>query len=191
MGFEGDRVKKKITITSFEKDPLEITDITSTVDDKIKYKLKTVEKGRQYILEAENRSTEAGSYSGQMILKTTSRKKAHLTLLVNSNLRKEVAVLPKKLFFGTINKAEDLDRKLTRTATLRDVRGDGFSVKKIKSSSKWIVAEIEPQAEKKNYTLRISLDKDALPQGTINETVTLSTSYKGEPLVIEVKGEVL
>ena len=54
-----------------------------------------------------------------------------------------------------------------------------------------MVAEIEPHKEKKQYTLRLTLDKDKLPQGIFNETITVYTSYKKKPLVIDVKGEVL
>ena len=193
LGFEGDTVKHQITITSFEEDPLEITDITSTVDDRIKYKLKTIEKGKKYTVEAQNRSKEQGRYSGQMVLKTSSKKKPHIVLAVNGNMRKEVAVAPGKLFFGTINTAEEefAARKLTKTTTLRDIRGDGFTVKKVKSSGKWMTAEIEPHKKKKQYTLRVTLDNDALPQGSFDETITVYTSYKKKPLVIDVKGEVL
>jgi hypothetical protein len=193
LGVEGDTVEHQVTITSFEEEPLEITDITSTVDDKIKYKLKTIEKGKKYAIEAQNRSKDQGSYSGQMVLKTSSKKKPHIVLSINGNLRKEVAVAPTKLFFGTINPAQEgfATRKLIKTTTLRDIRGDGFTVKKVKSSGKWMVAEIEPHKNKKQYTLRVTLDKETLPQGSFNETVTVYTSYKKEPLVIDVKGEVL
>lgn len=193
LGFEGDTAKAQITITSYEEEPLEITDITSTVDDKIKYKLKTIEKGKKYTIEAQNRSKEQGSYRGQMVLKTSSKKKPHIVLAVNGNLRKEVAVVPAKLSFGTINTAgeEFTARKLVKTTTIRDIRGDGFAVKKVKSSGKWMVAELEPHKDKKQYTLRLTLDKDKLPQGIFNETITVYTSYKKKPLVIDVKGEVL
>ena len=193
LGFEGDTVKQQITITSFEEEPLEITDITSTVDDRIEYKLTTIEKGKKFTIDAQNRSKEQGSFSGQMVLKTSSSKKPHVVIPINGNLRKEVAVVPTKLSFGAINTAEEgfNTRELTKTTTIRDVRGDGFTVKKVKSSGKWMVAEIEPQKGKKQYTLRVTLDKDTLPQGSFSETVTVYTSYKKKPLVIDVKGEVL
>jgi len=194
LGFEGDTIKHMVTITSFEEEPLEITDISNTVDDKIKYKLKTIEKGKKYTIEAQNRSKEVGSYRGQLVVKTTSKKKPHIVLPINGNLRKEVAVQPAKLFFGTINTAEENfdPQKLAKEVKVRDVRGDGFTVKKVKSSSKWIATEIEPPEEnKKVSTLRVTLDKDTVPRGSFNETITVYTSYKKTPLVVEVKGEVL
>ena len=194
LGFEGDTVKHEVTLTSFEEEPMEITDITTTVDDKIKYKLKAIEKGKKYTITAQNRSKEQGSYSGQMIVKTTSKKKPHIVFTVTGKLRKEVAVQPAKLFFGTITLAEENfdPTQLTKTTTLRDVRGDGFTVKKIKSSSKWIATEIEPHEKKKRLsTLRVTLDKDTVPRGGFNEKISVYTSYKKAPLVVEVKGEVL
>ena len=35
-GYAGDKIKVKLTITSLEEQPLKITDITSTIKDKIK-----------------------------------------------------------------------------------------------------------------------------------------------------------
>ena len=43
-GYAGDKIKKKLTITSLDEQPLKIMDITSTIEDKIKYKLKQFQK---------------------------------------------------------------------------------------------------------------------------------------------------
>ena len=126
LGFEGDTIKHEITLTSFEEEPMEITDITTMVEDKIKYKVKTIEKGKKYTIKVQNRSKEEGSYNGQLIVKTTSKKKPYIVFTVTGDLRKEVAVQPPKLFFGTITLAEenfDLTQ-LTKTTKLRDVRGE-------------------------------------------------------------------
>lgn len=193
-GFGGDKMEKELTITSYEEEPLEITDLSCTIDDMIKYKLETLEKGKQYKLVVENRLEDLGSYNGQLILKTTSKKKPHLVISVYGKLRKEVSAKPEKLLFGTLNPISEKfnPKKLEQKVVLHDVRGDGFSIKKIKASSKWIKTEIEKgKTEKKRYTIRVILNKDKLPEGKIDETISVFTSYAKKPLVIPLKGQVL
>ena len=193
LGFEGDKKKHEVTITSFEKKPLEITDITSTVDDKIKYKVKTRKKGEEYVIEVKNRSTQVGSFSGKMIVKTNSNKKPHIVLNVSGKLRSKVAVRPKTFSFGTIDTGKENfgSRVLKKRVMLMDVKGEGFTVKKVKPSSKWIKVEIEAKKENKQYAVHITLDKDKLPKGKFEEKVNIYTSYKRKPLVVDVKGEVI
>lgn len=193
LGFEGDKIKYEVTITSFEKTPLEITDITSTVDDKIKYKVKTSKKGKEYVIEVKNSSKQAGSFSGKMVVKTNSHKKPHIVLNVSGKLRSKVAVRPKTFSFGTIDTSKENfgSRVLKKRVMLMDAQGEGFMVKKIKTSSKWIKAEIEAKKENKQYAVHIILDKDKLPKGKFEEKVNIYTSYKRKPLVVDVNGDVI
>jgi len=69
-GYAGDKIKMKLTITSLEEQPLKITNITSTVDDKIKYKLKNIQKGKEYSLEIKTRSGIKESFTGKLVLRT-------------------------------------------------------------------------------------------------------------------------
>jgi hypothetical protein len=73
---------------------------------------------------------------------------------------------------------------------LKDARGDGLTIKKIKASSKWIASEIETKRGNRDCTISLTLDKDALPKGKFNEKIEIRTNYK-KPLVVELKGEVL
>ena len=193
FGYEGDKLKEMATITSFEKQPLEITDITSTVDDKIKYKLKTKKKGKLYALEVKNRSTQQGTFNGKIVLKTSSQKKPHIIFDVNGRLKQKVSVQPRTLYFGSIDISKDSFnvKKLTKKMKLKDARGNGFTIKKIKPSSKWIKIEEKVQKENNQYTINVTLDKDKLPKGKIHEKINIYTSYKGKPLVVDVKGNVI
>jgi hypothetical protein len=190
LGFEGDKITKEVTITSFEEHPFEITDITSTLDDKIKYKLKTGKKGREYTLKVNNRSTQAGSFNGNIVVKTDSKKKPHIVLKVNGKLRKEVAVRPATLTFGTVDTAKDnADAKgAARKIQLKDARKKGFTIKKVKPSSSWIKADIEIKKENKHYIINVTLDRNELPKGKFEETIEIYTSYKKKPMVVKVKG---
>lgn len=193
VGFEGEKINKEATITSLEDQLFKITEITSDIDDKIKYKLKTKKKGREYTIEIKNRSTEEGSFQGKIVLKTNSKKKPHIVLPVHVSLRGKVAIRPSTLSFGTIDTTkENFDTmRFKKRIVLKDVRGDGLTIKKIKSSSDWIMAENETKKGGKQYSIVITLDKDKLPKGQFSEKVNIRTSYRRKPLVVDIKGEVI
>ena len=82
QGYGGDRISKKVTITSLEEKSLEIIDIKSTIEDKISYELKTIEKGKKYSLMINTPLGINESFSGKVVLKTDSKKKPELELFV-------------------------------------------------------------------------------------------------------------
>jgi len=111
MGYAVDKISKKVTITSKEEHPLKITDISSTIDDKIKYELKTIEEGKASSLEIKTLSGLKESFRGKIVLKTNSQKKPEIEPLVIGVLKKEVKLAPQYLYFGIIDtgkKAIDL-----------------------------------------------------------------------------------
>ena len=182
-----------MTIASIEEQPLKITDITSDIKDKIKYKLKTEKKGKEYTLEIKNRSTEEGSFQGKISLKTSSEKQPEIVLYVYGELRKEMIVKPQSLSFGAIDTSgENFDSiNLKKTVMLMDSRGDGLTIKKIKPSKDWIMTETKTRKEGSKYTIVITLDRDKLPRGHFEENVKIRTNYRRESLVVNVKGEVI
>jgi len=190
-GYGGDEISRTVTIISVEEAPLKITDITSDIEDKIKYALKTKKKGREYTLEIKNRSTKEDSFKGTMELKTNSEKKPQLFLFISGLIREEIVVDSKSIYFGTIDTTKETFNasSLERTITLQDVRGVGLNIKKLKSSSNWIV----PESNKKgrNYTIVVRLDKNKLPRGRFEEKIEIYTNYKKKSLIIEVKGEII
>jgi len=110
-------------------------------------------------------------------------------------IKGEVAIRPrsKSLSFGVIDtNKENFDVvSLKKTVVLRDVRGDGLAVKKIKPSSDWILTETKTQRGGKIYNIVVALDKDKLPKGQFEEKIKIRTNYKSKYLVINVKGKVI
>jgi hypothetical protein len=192
IGYAGDEISKTIAIVSMEEKPFKITDITSEVKDKIKYNLKTKKKGKEYALEIKNRLTEKGSFQGNIQLKTTSERKPEIVIRVFGNLSEEVMVSPESISFGTIDTNSEAFKSLSlkKIITLKDMRGDDLTIKKIKSSKKWIVTEVEKSG--KDYNVFVSLDKDELPKGRFEEKISIHTNYKkGKSIVIDIKAEVI
>jgi hypothetical protein len=193
-GFYGDSAKQKLTITSLVDDPLTITDLSSSIDDKIEYDLKTEKKDKEYSLEIKTLSGIEEPFRGSIILKTTSQKKPQITISVMASVKKEIRVAPEYLYFGIINKEKDLDEKsLQRTTVISQMRTDDLKIKTIETSQDWIKTAVDINQEGKQYTITISLDKDKLPQGKFREIVSIHTQSKEKPEVsrIIVEGKVL
>jgi len=192
VGYEGEKVSTELTITSLEEQPLKITDITTTVKDKIKYTLKTLVAGKEYRLIIKNRSTQEGLFQGELVLKTTSQKRPQVIIPVFGTLKGKVSVLPKALSFGIIDtsRGDFKGRLLKRSVVLKDARGDGLTIKKIKSSRDWINVETSAEENRKEFTVKVTLNNDKLPKGKIEEKLYIHTNYKKKPLVVDIVGEV-
>lgn len=192
-GFKGDKIEKELTIISLEDQPLMITDVTSTIDDKIKYELNTKKEGEEYILEVKNRSGKQGMFRGQLVLKTNSEKKPYITIPVYINLKGDVDVKPGAISFGTIhtNNINFKTTSLRRSIVLRDARGKGLTIKKVKTSSDWIMVETKTRKGGKQYIIEITLDKDKLPMGQFEEKIKIRTNYQRKYLEVDIKGKVI
>ena len=192
IGYEGDKIKKQVTITSIEEQPLKIGEITSDIKDKIKYKLKTIKKGKDYTLEVKNRSTQEGSFRGKIELKTNSEKKPLVVVYVTGRLPGNIEVIPKSVSFGTIDTTKEIfdSMNFMKTVSLRDVRGDGLTIKKIKTSKNWIMTETKSKKEGQ-YNITITLDKDRLPKGDFKEKIDIRTNKRRKSIAVDVKGEVI
>ena len=193
-GFYGDSAKQKLTITSLVDEPLTITDVSSSIDDKIEYDLKTEKKDKEFSLEIKTLSAIEEPFRGSVILKTTNQKKPQIVITVTASVKKEIRVAPEYLYFGIINKDKDLDEKsLQRTTVISQMRTDDLKIRTIETSQDWIKTAVDTNQEGKQYTITISLDKDKIPQGKFREIVSIHTQSKEKPEVsrIIVEGKVL
>jgi hypothetical protein len=164
------------------------TDLT----DKIKYKLETVTKGKEYTLDVANISKEEGVLRGQIELKTTSQKKPSLIFPIFVKIQSEVEVKPSSLYFGKIDTNGPINPEmLTKSVVLNKARGDALEIKKVKESSKWIKTKTETNEKGVQYTIVITLDKDKLPKGKLDEKIEIKTNKKDQPLLVTIKGEVI
>ncbi len=194
-GYTGDKISEKVTISSLEKKPFKITDITSTIEDKIKYTLKTLEKGKVYGLEVKTRSGMTESFHGEMMLKTNSKKIPAFSIIVIGEVVSEVRVTPQFVFLGLIDTSREVidSNSLNRTVMLSTTRGYGFSIEKIEPSVDWITTDTEIKYNRKVYTISIKLDKDKLPKGNFKEQIKVRTkcNKRSEVADITIKGKVI
>jgi hypothetical protein len=193
VGYEGDELSQKLTISAIEGQEFDITEVKTDLTDKIKYKLETVTKGKEYTLDVANISKEEGLIRGQIELKTTSQKKPSLTFPVFVKIQSEVEVKPSSLYFGKIDTgAQTSDPEtFTKSVTVKKARGNDLEVKKVNASSSWIKAKTETNEKGVQYTVAITLDKNKMPKGKFDEKVEIKTNKKKEPLIVNIKGEVM
>lgn len=190
-GFEGNEIKKEVTITSLEEKPLEIKDITCTAEDKIAYTLTTQKEGREYTLEIKNLLTQEGPFQGEIELKTNSERKPLITISVRGKIQARVLVTPETISFGAIDTTtEDFSaRVFKKLFRIKDAQGEGFTLTEINASQEWITTETLER--NKDYTIIVTLKKDKLPKGPFKEKIDIRLDYKREPLIVNVAGEVI
>jgi hypothetical protein len=194
-GYYGDNAEQKLVITSLTDEPFSITDVSSSIEDKIQYDLTTEKEEKEYSLEIKTRSGIEESFRGSITLTTTSQKKPKITITVMASVKKEIRVAPEYLYFGIIDTSKkDLDEKsLQRITVISQMRKDNLAIKNIETSKDWIKTALVTNQEGKQFTVTISLDKNKLPQGKFREIVTLHTQSeeKSEVTKIIVEGKVL
>lgn len=181
QGYYGDKIKKTATITPIEQEqPLKITEITSNIDDKIKYTLETIKKGEKYSLEIKTLSGIKEPFRGNIVLKTNSQKKPQFKIYVTGKLQKEIKVSPEYVYFGIIDISKEVidPKSLKRTVMVSKAKGDDFVIEKIETNANWIITKSGTQEKGKKYNITITIDKDKLPKGKFRKQVTIHTKCK-------------
>jgi hypothetical protein len=87
QGSSGEMITRDVTIVSHDDRAVTIKKITSDIDDKIEYKLKTVKEGKEYRLEIKTRSGLSDVFRGKIIVETDSQKKPAIELSVMSKVQ--------------------------------------------------------------------------------------------------------
>jgi hypothetical protein len=193
LGYEGDTIRGTVNIRSSEGTAFRITEVSSAIDDKIAYKLETVEKGKEYRLNVSRRSEQSESFQGKIVLKTNSEKKPEMVLTVNGIVKESVTARPSTLSFGTIDtRKEKSEWNLRRHLEVVNLRGkERMEIKKIIPSVAWISVEAAPQKEGDTYSLFLTLDETQLPRGRFEETIEIRTNCSTTSMLVRVRGEVL
>jgi len=193
-GYSGDKVKATIAISAASDEPLELANVTSSIDESIQYKLTTVKKGKEYSLEINTGTGLTKSFHGKVTVGTTHPKKPKIELVVIGSVKSDIKIAPRYLYFGVIDTtAETTDpTSLVRTATLESMRARATSIERIESSD-WIKTSVKSDAKNLKHTVTITLDKSKLSRkGDFREEITvyLQCNKKQETATILVAGKV-
>ncbi|MBW1853417.1 MAG: DUF1573 domain-containing protein [Deltaproteobacteria bacterium] len=102
-GYEGDIISKSLKIINHQESQLKLTNIESTMDDKIEYDLKPIVAGKEFELIVKTVKELKGRSNGKITITTNSEKKPNLEISVSINFRDELTISPSTLHFGKIS----------------------------------------------------------------------------------------
>jgi hypothetical protein len=192
-GFEGDTLTQTLTISTNEKEPLTITNITSSLDHRITYEIKPLLEGRSYELTVTTRENSQGRSIGTITVTTSSKQKPKLQIPVRINFKNELTISPSTLFFGSLPLASQTQESLfTKQIRVRKERGEPLAIEKIVPSSDFIQTAIETTEEGKRYRITVTLEKEKLRKGLLKETLEIYTNYQKKPVfTITLKGKII
>ena len=194
-GFVCDEVKKVVTITAHEDEPLILEPAELSLPDQVAYELETVEKGKTYRVILRNISPKEDRYSGFLTIKTNYPKKPEITVRFLGFIKGDLEVKPETIDFGRIESTrlkgpEAGGASYQRACTLTLSRGDGLKIEKIDINRELFETEVKEIKVGTNYRIHVRLRPEKLPTGMLNEKMTIYTNLKDVPVkVIHIRGQ--
>lgn len=129
-----------------------------------------------------------GRVNGTVDVFTNSEKAEKITLQVRGNVRGLVQVRPSRVFLGNLDTT--VEEPVVKTVRVT-ARGEGnIAVEKVESSFAAITSKITVVEEGKSYDIELEIKGD-LPQGPLDEVVTIFTNDKDEAEIeVKIRGQV-
>lgn len=193
-GFEGEELKKVLTIKAREGLPFKIEKVDSNLGEKIKTNLKTVNENTLYELEITKPASINENFIGVITVTTNLEKKKTFSVQVRGSIRSDARVTPSMINFGNIDtsRGEIPDNLLKRIAILEKVKGEGLQIKAIKFNTDLPKSQVEMLTEGKRYKITVTLDKQNLKKGRFDDEMTIETNYEKTPLFkVKLMGNIL
>ena len=181
--FEGEELKRVLTLKARENVPFKIEKIDSNLGEKIKTNLKTVKENAVYELEITKPANINENFLGALTVYTNIEKRKTFTLEVRGTVRSEVRVTPTVINFGNIDtkKTELSENLFRRIVILERIKGEGLSLKGIKFTSEMFKSQTEALLEGKRYKITITLDRQNIKKGKLEEEMAIDTNYEKNP----------
>ena len=193
-GFEGDEVKKVLTIKAREDFSFKIEKVDSNLGEKIKTTLKTLKENTLYELEIIKPASVNENFIGVVTLTTNFEKKKTLSLQVRGTVKSDARVTPSLINFGNIDttKGEIPENLLKRIAIVEKFKGEGLQIKTIKFNTDLPKSQVEMLTEGKRYKITVTLDKQNLKKGKFDDEMIIETNYEKNPLFkVKLVGNIL
>ena len=193
-GFEGDEVKKVVTIKAREDFSFKIEKVDSNLGEKIKTTLKTLKENTLYELEITKPASINENFIGVFTLTTNFAKKKTLSLQVRGTVKSDARVTPSLINFGNIDttKGEIPENLLKRIAIVEKFKGEGLQIKTVKFKTDLPKSQVEMLTEGKRYKITVTLDKQNLKKGKLDDEMIIETNYEKNPLFkVKLVGNIL
>jgi hypothetical protein len=148
-----------------------IQKVESNLEDKVRYKLETVEEGKHYRLKIAN-LLKQGNYSGFVKCYTDLPEKSEITIRINGFVEGEVSVKPLMVLVGKMATQQPVR---TGKVLVVNNRNKPFQIKKLTYDDKLIEVKQEPLAKEPGFSLEITPIMGNLSTGPANRQQTVLT----------------
>lgn len=145
-----------------------ISKTESTLDQRVKYELETVEEGKHYRLKISN-LLKQGNYNGVIKLYTDLPQKSEIPIRVTGYIEGEVSVKPQTVLIGKLTAQQPV--RVGKVVVMSN-RGKPFQISKLTYDERLLQVTQQPiPNEQQGYSLDITPKLDSLPPGKREQTV--------------------
>jgi hypothetical protein len=163
--FQGmaDQLKEETIELRSSPQVFHVKGVESNIDDKISYKLETIEDGKRYQLKISNK-VAMGDYHGFIKVVTDHPKKPEVLIRVNASITGEISVRPMSLLVGNLDPSNNRAPRKGVVAVL-DNRDKPFKITNLTYDEKVLTVTQKPISGKQGYSLEIEPNLENVEKG--------------------------
>ena len=193
-GFADETYKTSIIIRSNMERPLKIKSITCSIENQIKYRIKTINAGKIYRLDVSAKPPPGSYFRGRLTLETTYTEKPEIIIPVLGRILQDVEVMPSALNFGIRFKKDYVKpdakervrlrdwrenwHKLPMTLFLRVNRGEAIHIKEIILENPFFKKDYKVLRDGRLYRIKITPLIDQMPPGKHTALLRIHTDNR-------------
>jgi hypothetical protein len=181
-----DQMEEKTVSLTSTKRQFAIQKVESNLDDKIRYRVETVEAGKHYRLKITN-LLKQGNYNGVIKCYTDMPEKSEIQIRVSGYVEGDVSVKPLMVLIGKLSAQQPV-----RTGKVLVVsnRKKPFQIKQLTYDETLVEVKQEPLPNDSGYSLEITPKVEALPAavgGRSQTVLTIQTDVQSdEPQQVQI-----
>ncbi len=146
--------------------PFHISSVQSNLEQKIEYKLDTVEDGKHYRLRVSNKLNR-GHYSGYIKVNTDLAQKPEVMVRVGGNIEGDFSVRPETVLIGKLSTSlPERQGRITVTSN----RNRQFHITKLDHDERLVSVVQHPLPDGKGYVIEVNPKLEAVPVGSRQQT---------------------
>ncbi|SPJ16254.1 conserved hypothetical protein [Syntrophobacter sp. SbD2] len=166
QGIAGDLNEKTVDLVTTSK-MFHIHKVDDTLDQKVTYKLETVEDGKHYRLRISN-NTRLGNYRGSITAHTDFAEKPELNIWVNGSIEGEIGIRPRIMVVGRLSVDQGI---ITGKVMVVDNKKKAFKIVKCMWDERLIHVRQEPLPDGTGFSLEVTPKVENIPPGSRIPTV--------------------
>ncbi|MBF0550188.1 MAG: hypothetical protein HQK60_06605, partial [Deltaproteobacteria bacterium] len=176
---------KEVTISAEEGVSFKIESDTSTIPDKITYKIDTVKPNHEYKLSVSPKTDQIGRYTGYVDLKTDNPKKKDIRVRVTLDIKGEIEYFPAIINYGLLDLKLMAGKKneLKRTIFISKTTGDGLKISGFEIDKNLFEASLKEVEKEKKYSLELLTKIENLKPGETKKDIIITTNSASMPKI--------